>query len=112
MRFKVGRKPPSIPMEIAASMKTADFVGYAENRLGLKANRIYASNPTTTHEEIVPRFRSQQARELTFGKKIKKAASSEDLALEEALTAAGIPKKYREVEIKYSKFGVEDFDFE
>jgi PAB-dependent poly(A)-specific ribonuclease subunit 2 len=59
-----------------------------------------------------PKFRSEQQKELYFGKRKGSMAVALDQDDTDVDLASGIvPKYYKRVEIKYSKFGVEDFDF-
>ncbi|KAJ3140255.1 poly(A)-specific ribonuclease [Geranomyces variabilis] len=109
LTFEVGRPAPKIPPEIMDKVKMIDFVGYAPNPRGYKRNQILSlSKKQRTAHGDVPKFRSEQDREKWFGK--KEAAQPTGPGAPSPQVAA-IPKYYRRVEIKYSKFGIEDFDF-
>ena len=95
-----------------------DFVGYAPNPKNLKRNQIlsmsYHQGPST------PKFRSQLDREKVFGKQESKKKELGVGFLRDSDCShfqnqqdihSLIPKYYMKVDIKYSKFGVEDFDF-
>ncbi|KAG0202360.1 poly(A)-specific ribonuclease [Mortierella sp. GBA30] len=109
--FPVGRKPQPIPPAILDNMKMIDFVGYAPNP-GLRLRNQAPSLPKVNLRDT-PKFRSEQQKELYFGKRKGSTAAAMDQDNEQEMDlAAGIlPKYYKRVEIKYSKFGVEDFDF-
>ncbi|WWD21952.1 PAB-dependent poly(A)-specific ribonuclease subunit PAN2 [Kwoniella shandongensis] len=109
--------PATIPNSVLSTVKMVDFVGYATNPKELRGKRYVltarpgAGKKTTGgngvgggRRDSEPRFRSE---------KDKKSARAEEQAdLEEVTPDGEIPKYYRKVEIKYSKFGIEDFDFE
>ncbi|KAK9473883.1 ubiquitin carboxyl-terminal hydrolase-domain-containing protein [Dipodascopsis tothii] len=98
MVFNAGRRSPPIDPEILASMKTVDFVGFApfpkKHRRYVTETRPHLSKG---HDPKTPKFRSEQ----------------EKSGVEAVVPADDEPQDaYRKVEIKYSKFGVQDFDFD
>ncbi|KAF9166067.1 poly(A)-specific ribonuclease [Mortierella sp. AD010] len=109
--YPVGRKPQPIPQSILDNMKMIDFVGYAPNP-GLRLRNQAPSLPKVNIRDT-PKFRSEQQKELYFGKRKGSTTVTLDQENEKEvdLTTGVLPKYYKRVEIKYSKFGVEDFDF-
>ncbi|TPX39823.1 hypothetical protein SeMB42_g03619 [Synchytrium endobioticum] len=123
-------QPPAfIPPEILSSMKLIDFVGYARNPGAFKRNQRLKD---TSKENLeVPKFRSEQERAQIRQKaatptpadtNLRDATSSNNMSRNtnvennrDSLLPGNdpdkVPKVCRLVEIKYSKFGVEDFDF-
>ncbi|KAJ3054186.1 poly(A)-specific ribonuclease [Rhizophlyctis rosea] len=116
LTFTIGQPGPKIPPEVMANVKMIDFVGYAPNPGTFRRNQNLAlSRKARRMEQEGPKFRSEQERERFFGQQ-KRTSRLHDSSSGEALDVApkdekGVPKLYRRVEIKYSKFGVEDFDF-
>jgi PAB-dependent poly(A)-specific ribonuclease subunit 2 len=112
---EVGGLPPKIDM---THMKRSDIGCYANNKVRTRPNVVEYTRleaATNTSSIVAPKFLSQKARESNN--------SNEEGPLAEALTAMNdlniitqthedIPNIYKYVEIKYSKFGVDDFDFE
>ncbi|CAE6448890.1 unnamed protein product [Rhizoctonia solani] len=92
--------PAKIPQKVLDTMRTVDFVGYAQLPKDLVGRRNVA--PTAQVES--GRFRSTRT---------TRKASDVDAVTEHLgdTSISEIPKPYRRVEIMYSKFGVEDFDF-
>ncbi|KZT11602.1 cysteine proteinase [Laetiporus sulphureus 93-53] len=89
--------PPKIPQQILNTMKIKDNVAYAALPKELRGRRNLA---VTAPKKSGGRFRSGKAR---------KNSEPETPTFE--YDPENIPKPYRKVEIEYSKFGVEDFDF-
>ncbi|KAJ8326211.1 poly(A)-specific ribonuclease [Batrachochytrium dendrobatidis] len=121
--INVGRPQPRIPPEVLKNVKMSDFVGYVQD-MPLKRNQnlimsIRASTPTCASPGLSgPKFRSQQQRDRlhrkfkTEGHSAKsslKSPETNDPSLQESEISE---YHWHKIEIKYSKFGVEDFDFE
>ncbi|XP_064614568.1 LOW QUALITY PROTEIN: PAN2-PAN3 deadenylation complex catalytic subunit PAN2-like [Liolophura sinensis] len=90
---KVYRKPKPVDSEILRSMKIYHNVGYAPNPGNKRRNQVqYKLNENNKH-----RSRKSSVPESPMGR-------GDDPFIV-------VPKRYRRVEIKYSRLGVEDFDF-
>ncbi|KAG6814297.1 hypothetical protein H0H92_013422 [Tricholoma furcatifolium] len=90
--------PPKIPAQLLHAMKMKDNISYAALPKELKGRRNMIS---VEPQKNNGRFRS--------GKSSKKEIDPSTPAYDYA--DGEIPRMYRRVEIEYSKFGVEDFDF-
>ena len=114
----VGAPPPKIDPQISASLKRAEFGSYAPNPRNTLRNQVQDTRDQETSNDpmAAPKFLSEKAREAASEeKRIGDALDSLDIAKDvalEAVTKEDVPVMYRNVEIKYSKFGVDDFDFE
>ncbi|KAG8217260.1 PAB-dependent poly(A)-specific ribonuclease subunit PAN2 [Butyriboletus roseoflavus] len=91
--------PAKIPPQILSTMKINDNVAYAAlpKELRGRRNRVVVSS---TKDQA--RFRSGKG-------KRDDDVELEHLTLDDSIDE--VPRIYRKVEIEYSKFGVEDFDF-
>lgn len=110
--FEVGKLPPKIDVDILQNMKIVDEVGYAP--FHRRRRRNLAEERNSVHGALdVPRFRSEKAKALAAGESKDGMVDNifEDLG-KMSLGTMNIPNYYRKMEIKYSKFGIEDFDFE
>ena len=107
LTFTVGKPTPKIPPEISANMKMMDFVGYAPNPKTIKRNQILSIS--YKQASVGPKFRSEKDRERVFGKQQGKGGTAASASNHDLHSI--VPKCYTKVNIKYSRFGVEDFDF-
>lgn len=115
---EVGAPPSKIDAGILASLKRSDIGGYASFP---RKTRRYQFEDTRAvqraHDTLsAPRFLSVRQKDDSQGHDGPRRMSDAlealgDLALGGA-TRRDVPVMYRNVEIKYSKFGVDDFDFE
>ncbi len=100
---------------ILATVKTVDFVGYAPYPASARAAGRRNQAPTAPGAKgirgalDVPLFRSE--RERAESKRKGKSPTAEETHEEETTSDTQMGKHYRKVEIVYSRFGVEDFDF-
>ncbi|KAI8336757.1 ubiquitin carboxyl-terminal hydrolase-domain-containing protein [Chlamydoabsidia padenii] len=107
--YDIGHPSPQIDDDILKSIKTIDFVGYAPNPGTIHRNQI-PRRKKQAHKKDIPKFRSEQERELLSASHSGRRSSSVgDVLLD--LQGIVMPKHYHHVEIQYSKFGVDDFDF-
>ncbi|KAG8872977.1 poly(A)-specific ribonuclease [Tulasnella sp. 331] len=94
--------PAKVPEQVLQSMKTIDFVGYASLPRELRGRRNVAPKEPAPKDE--GRFRSKAKRASDPDEAVVSPVSSGFIRPE-------IPRKWRQTDIKYSKFGIEDFDF-
>ena len=116
MIFEVGAPPPKIDPQLISCLKVAEWGGYGRNIRKVRRNQI--ENTRTPEKAPVtlqaPKFLSEKAREsmneASSERRISDAADAIGITEISSLKAE-VPVMYRNVEIKYSKFGVDDFDF-
>jgi hypothetical protein len=115
---EVGAPPSKIDAGILASLKRSDIGGYATFPRKTRRNQFEDTRAVQrAHDTLsAPRFLSERQKDDSQGHEGPRRMSDAlealgDLALAGA-TRRDVPVMYRNVEIKYSKFGVDDFDFE
>jgi PAB-dependent poly(A)-specific ribonuclease subunit 2 len=120
--FEVGNPPQKIDPDILATMTSNESIGFAANYKKLRRN--FTPNARVVEKANVPakgpkflseKARGQDAAEAT-AKRISDAADVlGDITLADGFSPTGsstkVPPYYQNVEIKYSRFGVDDFDF-
>jgi PAB-dependent poly(A)-specific ribonuclease subunit 2 len=109
--FKTGMPPPPVDAEILAHASNSDFIRQAPYSDSYpKRNQAvpYVSLENMRRSSLtVPKFKSEKSR--TGEVDDRKSLFNEN---EDDLASGKIPKVYRRHEIKYSKFGINDFDFD
>lgn len=116
--FEVGAPPPKIDASILNSMTRTEMGFFAKNPRTKRRNQAESKRQSdrVTDSLSAPKFLSEQSRALqsyssdTDSKTTETMESLTDLHLED-VTRKEVPSMYGNVEIKYSKFGVDDFDF-
>jgi PAB-dependent poly(A)-specific ribonuclease subunit 2 len=114
----VGAPPVKLDPQFTASLKATDFAMYGRNSRGLRRNQVEDTrnlNNSVNAGLKAPKFLSEKARESAKSDSVA-GDRSDDVASPLAGTEieskkSDVPVMYRNVEIKYSKFGVDDFDF-
>lgn len=110
----VGAPPVKFDAQFLATMKSVDFGQYGRNTRGLRRNQAEDTRKLGKDGLKAPKFLSEKARE--SAKFDSRPDRVEDTASpyqdnEIGSRQAEVPVMYRNVEIKYSRFGVDDFDF-
>ncbi|XP_074108879.1 PAN2-PAN3 deadenylation complex catalytic subunit PAN2 isoform X1 [Cotesia typhae] len=90
---KTYRKTPAIDPEILRTMKMQGTIGYAPNPQAFRRNQV-PYNLEKRHGIVTKLF------------------SGEPRAKNEDNTFIAIPKRYRKIEVKYSRLGYDEFDFD
>ncbi|KAF9632784.1 hypothetical protein BFW01_g3647 [Lasiodiplodia theobromae] len=116
MIFEVGAPPPKVDPQVQASLKRADMGQWAPNPRKTRRNQVQATRMLEKDNPLkAPKFLSEKARDGNGGKDGERRMSETLEALTDLMldgsTKKDVPVMYRNVEIKYSKFGVDDFDF-
>ncbi|CAO2655579.1 Nn.00g043820.m01.CDS01 [Neocucurbitaria sp. VM-36] len=114
--FEVGAPPPKIDSAILTSTTRTEIGFFAKNPRTKRRNQVEVTRQTDKSDSLTPpKFLSEKARSSqTFSEPDAKTAETmetlTDLHLDD-VTRKDVPAMYGNVEIKYSKFGVDDFDF-
>lgn len=117
LRSDVGAPPSKFDTQFLSSLKSAEFGLYGRNTRGLRRNQIEETRKLDKFGNAglqAPKFLSEKARESA---KVDSSSNKRDDTnspshdVESDSRRSDVPVMYRNVEIKYSKFGVDDFDF-
>lgn len=116
--FEVGAPPPKIDNSILGNMTRTEMGFFAKNPRTKRRNQAESRRQSDriTDSLSAPKFLSEQSRVAqpynsdSDSKAAETMESLTDLHLED-ITRKEVPSMYGNVEIKYSKFGVDDFDF-
>ena len=115
----VGAPPARLDPHFVAGLKPTDFGLYGRNTRSTRRNQAEDTrnaNQSANSGLKAPKFLSEKARESAKSDAKAHEERAEDLTgllggTEIESKRSEVPVMYRNVEIKYSKFGVDDFDF-
>ncbi|KAF7542629.1 hypothetical protein G7Z17_g11415 [Cylindrodendrum hubeiense] len=115
----VGAPPAKYDAQFLSGLKATEFGLYGRNSRGLRRNQLEDTrnvNKSVNSGLKAPKFLSEKARELATSTPKASDDRADELGSPLADTEieskkSEVPVMYRNVEIKYSKFGVDDFDF-
>lgn len=116
--FEVGAPPEKIDPAILAALQRTDLGAYAPNVKKMRRNQTRDTRRVAKPGAAIegPKFLSEQAKDGSGDADSGRRMSDVLEALNSASVNGGskveVPLMYRNVEIKYSRFGVDDFDFE
>jgi PAB-dependent poly(A)-specific ribonuclease subunit 2 len=115
--YEVGAPAPKIDNAILSNMTRTEIGYFAKNLRTKRRNQAEATRQVDRVSDSLsaPKFLSEKTRaSLSFTEQETKSAETmealTDLHLDD-VTRKEVPAMYGNVEIKYSKFGVDDFDF-
>jgi PAB-dependent poly(A)-specific ribonuclease subunit 2 len=117
----VGAPPVKYDPAFVAGLKQAEWGLYGRNQRGMRRNQAENTRSSSLSADALrpPKFLSEKAREFakSSGPDVAAEMGGHSHALEQASNRQleslkpDAPAMYKNVEIKYSKFGVDDFDF-
>ena len=114
--YEVGFLPPKIDIEMMKRMSATSSGLRGPNMTKTRRNQLvrYRLGESDDYGLSAPKFLSEKSQgkdaENSNGRRISDAELLANAALAGS-TKAEVPVMYRNVEIKYSRFGVDDFDF-
>lgn len=111
---EVGAPPVKFDPQFVASHVPIKDTGivYGPNTRGLLRNQVVDTRAPEKGKSALkqPKFLSEKARETASSTPEPSARTADAGELTEGQDS-GVPSKYHQLEIKYSKFGIDDFDF-
>ncbi|KAK4119549.1 hypothetical protein N657DRAFT_581467 [Parathielavia appendiculata] len=115
----VGAPPVQLDPAFLATLKQTEWGLYGRNTRGLRRNQVENTRTTIKPSMQAPKFLSEKARESAMASsaggapdsKTEQAPDTSSSSSELESLKPEAPPMYRNLEIKYSKFGVDDFDF-
>jgi PAB-dependent poly(A)-specific ribonuclease subunit 2 len=111
---EVGALPPKITPESMSGMKRGELGFFGPNHQKTLLNQIEYTRLENEDSGIIaaPKFLSEKAKDETKSSSEVRGFSEAVGSIKQGIIKKETPHIYRNVEIKYSKFGVDDFDFE
>ncbi|RKF78846.1 PAN2-PAN3 deadenylation complex catalytic subunit PAN2 [Golovinomyces cichoracearum] len=114
--YEVGAPPPKLDQQLKSTLKINEWGAYGRNpstcfRNQVEDTRQAEKNPVGLQ---VPKFLSEKTREesrLDADSEQRTSIESDSFGIELLSVKADIPVTYRTLDIKYSRYGVADFDF-
>ncbi|KAK4665844.1 poly(A)-specific ribonuclease [Podospora pseudopauciseta] len=105
-----GAPPPQVDPALLATLNKTEFGYFGPNKTGLRRNQIEDTRASKASNKLqAPKFLSERARD---GPVTDSHVDQETLAQDAAESLKPEPPPiYGTLEIKYSRFGVDDFDF-
>jgi PAB-dependent poly(A)-specific ribonuclease subunit 2 len=116
--YNVGEPPAKIDPGLLKVGRPYDVGLWAPNPRKGKRNQVEHTRTVEANEAtiVAPKFLSEKARnadsEQTSDHEVDELHDILTDAKLSAVTKTDVPSYYRNVEIKYSRFGVDDFDFQ
>ncbi|KAL2187287.1 hypothetical protein L209DRAFT_753216 [Thermothelomyces heterothallicus CBS 203.75] len=111
----VGAPPVQLDPGFLSTLKQTEWGMYGRNTRGLRRNQVEDTRTCSKPSMKPPKFLSEKAREsaMSSGASDSKGEQAPDLSSPDEIESLKpeAPPMYRNLEIKYSKFGVDDFDF-
>ncbi|KAI9715714.1 MAG: poly(A)-specific ribonuclease [Chrysothrix sp. TS-e1954] len=118
MTFEVGAPPAKMDPAMLAALTKAGLGAYGPNPRARRRNQVEETRIASPETEGLqgPKFLSEQAKdgeeEFDHARRMSAILDAMDASNLEGNLKIDVPVMYRNVEIKYSRFGVDDFDFE
>ena len=112
--YEVGRPPAKIDPDILSHLKPHEVGQWGPNPRKVRRNQAEKTRAADSDAPAIaaPRFLSEKAREADNDHSPERKMSElQEFMGSAALNEKEIPIMYRNVEIKYSRFGIDDFDF-
>ncbi|KAL2208105.1 putative PAB-dependent poly(A)-specific ribonuclease subunit [Sarocladium strictum] len=112
----VGAPPPKLDPQYLNGLKSSEFGLYGRNTRSTRRNQVEDTRVTNRSVNAglkAPKFLSEKARDSAKSASDDKAEDLSSPTADHEIDSkkSDVPVMYRNVEIKYSKFGVDDFDF-
>jgi PAB-dependent poly(A)-specific ribonuclease subunit 2 len=114
----VGAPPVQLDPSFLATLKQTEWGLYGRNTRALRRNQVEDTRTSMKPSMQAPKFLSEKARESAMSSTSGKALDSKTEQAPDSSSPTELeslkpeaPPIYRNLEIKYSKFGVDDFDF-
>ena len=115
--YEIGAQPVKVDPRAIASLKSTGWGDYGPHiPNGTRRNQVQNTRTTEKASTTIqaPKFLSEKSKDSAGSHSIERRMSDIADAIgatELSSLKAEVPVMYRNVEIKYSKFGVDDFDF-
>jgi PAB-dependent poly(A)-specific ribonuclease subunit 2 len=114
----VGAPPAQLDPAFLATLKQTEWGLYGRNTRGLRRNQVEHTRANMKQSMQPPKFLSEKARESAMSSSVVAAPDPKTEQVPDPSSPNELdslkpeaPPMYRNLEIKYSKFGVDDFDF-
>ena len=114
MTFDIGAPAAQIDPEVLTKLSRGDSIAYAPNPRKTRRNQVADTrDKASTYNSVEgPKFLSEQAKDgEDIGRRMSDVLGALGHATLDGNASFEVPMMYKNVEIQYSRFGVDDFDF-